>query len=56
MDALLSCLCGACVICQNANEVGEKAVYSAWTLADLLKPPTVQDLKTEMSTAVGDAK
>ena len=44
IDCLLAWCCPHCVIMQNANEVGEAATYSHWTLKDLLKPPTAQDI------------
>ena len=55
MDVLLACCCPHCVIMQNANQVGEKATYSHWSLADLLKPPTAQDIKNEVNSAAHDA-
>ena len=33
----------------------ESATYSHWTLSDLLKPPTVQDVKKEVNSAAHDA-
>ena len=54
-DVLLACCCVHCVIMQNANQVGEKATYSHWTLADLLKPPTAQDFTNEVNAAAKDA-
>jgi len=54
LDCLLACFCPHCVVMQNANEVGENACYTHWTIAELMKPPTVQDLKNEVKTAVKD--
>ncbi len=33
----------------------ESATYSHWSLSDLLKPPTVQDVKNEVKSAATDA-
>ena len=38
-----------------AAQVGEAATYSHWTLKDLLKPPTSQDIKKEINDTVTDA-
>ena len=55
VDCLLAWCCPHCVIMQNANEVGEAATYSHWTLKDLLKPPTGQDINKEIKDTVNDA-
>jgi hypothetical protein len=55
IDCLLAWCCPHCVIMQNANEVGEAATYSHWTLKDLLKPPTAQDINKEIKDTVSDA-
>lgn len=53
-DCLLAWCCPHCVIMQCANEVGESATFSHWTLKDLLKPPTAQDINKEIKDAVAD--
>ena len=55
VDCLLAWCCPHCVIMQNANEVGEAATFSHWTLKDLLKPPTGQDINREIKDTVNDA-
>ncbi len=55
VDLALACCCPHCVIMQNANEVGESATFSHWSLKDLLKPPTGQDIKKEVNDTVHDA-
>ena len=54
IDCLLAWCCPHCVIMQNANEVGEAATYSHWTLKDLLKPPTAQDINKGAIPALSD--
>ena len=55
MDAILSCCCGGCVLCQSANEVGEKATYTGCSIAELTVAPTMQDIKTEMGASAAAA-
>ena len=55
LDCLLAWFCPHCVIMQNANEVGEAATITHWSIGDLIKPPTGQDIKKEIDDTVKDA-